>query len=63
MAVKLFVVYCSHLILIVNASNFPKEAIEALGEGQKAKEKADKTVEAIEETSKSRKKRRIPGEF
>ena len=30
------------------ARNFPKEAIEQLGEGQKAKEKADKILETIE---------------
>ena len=29
------------------ARNFPKEAIERLGEGQKAKEKADKTLKTI----------------
>lgn len=57
------------------ARNFPKEAIERLGEGQKAKEKADKTLKTISETievdevqsqeveapSKSRRKRYIPG--
>ena len=29
------------------ARNFPKEAIERLGEGQKAREKADKTLKTI----------------